>query len=162
MSQLINRLNKSNHENNSEEDIGEDIENIEENVEDVDEDVDEEEDEEEDIKNDNEQVEESENIVYIIKVNGDSKCYCSTSDEVNSFIDYIISQLKYKLHSQGWNNIQCITRDDKILWKVIDSNRIIAQITGNRPNSLIFYEHILAEIEVEIVKRHKQKESLKL
>ena len=71
-------------------------------------------------------------------------------------IEYIICKLKYKLNLQGWNNVQCITRDNKILWKVLNSNRIIAQLTGNRPNSLIFYENILSEIEVEIVKSYQE------
>jgi hypothetical protein len=141
------------------EDIGEDVKE---------EDVKEEEEEEEDVKEEEEeeeedngenkvkdtelQSEENDNVIYIIKVNGDTKCYCSTSEEVNEMIEYIICKLKYKLNLQGWNNVQCITRDNKILWKVLNSNRIIAQLTGNRPNSLIFYENILSEIEVEIVK----------
>jgi len=185
MSQLINRLNKTVSENNEtlneinqenlenevigsdeegeefteneysesdKEDIGE---NVEEDVEDV---------EEENKVKDTElpsEENENENVIYTIKVNGDTKCYCSTSEEVNEMIEYIICKLKYKLNLQGWNNVQCITRDNKILWKVLDSNRIVAQLTGNRPNSLIFYENILAEIEVEIVKGYKEnKETL--
>jgi hypothetical protein len=181
MSQLINRLNKTVSENNEtlneinqenlenevigsdekgeefteneysesdKEDIGENIEeNVEENkVKDT-----------ELLSEENE----NENVIYTIKINGDTKCYCSTSEEVNEMIEYIICKLKYKLNLQGWNNVQCITRDNKILWKVLDSNRIVAQLTGNRPNSLIFYENILAEIEVEIVKGYKEnKETL--
>ena len=149
-------------ENEYSESDKEDVEeNVEENVEeDVEEDV--EENVEEDVE---ENIEENieENVIYTIKVNGDTKCYCSTSEEVNEMIEYIICKLKYKLNLQGWNNVQCITRDNKILWKVLDSNRIIAQLTGNRPNSLIFYENILAEIEVEIVKGYKEnKETLNL
>ena len=186
MSKLINRLNKTvsknnetletddivktqqdhveNHVEDIGEDIGEDTEIVEDDTDDIEsegDDVEDDSEENNDVEDDSEETEENNDIVYIIKVNGNSKCYCSTSDEVNSIIEYIISQLKYKLYSEGWNNIECVKRNDKILWKVIDSNRIVAQLTGNRNNSLIFYENILAEIEVEIVKGYKEnKETL--
>ena len=185
MSQLINRLNKTVSENNetlneinqenlenevigSDEDGEEFTENeneySESDKEDIGENVEEDVQENVDVEENTElPSEENENVIYTIKVNGDTKCYCSTSEEVNEMIEYIICKLKYKLNLQGWNNVQCITRDNKILWKVLDSNRIVAQLTGNRPNSLIFYENILAEIEVEIVKGYKEnKETLNL
>ena len=168
MSQLINRLNKTVSENN--ETLNEiNQENLENEVigsdEDGEEFTDSEYSDKEDIGENGEENKvkdtelpseenENENVIYTIKVNGDTKCYCSTSEEVNKMIEYIICKLKYKLNLQGWNNVQCSTRDNKILWKVLDSNRIVAQLTGNRPNSLIFYENILAEIEVEIVKSY--------
>ena len=139
------------------EDIGEDVKEDDEDIgEDVKEEEEEEEEEENKVKDTELQSEENDNVIYIIKVNGDTKCYCSTSEEVNEMIEYIICKLKYKLNLQGWNNVQCTTRDNKILWKVLNSNRIIAQLTGNRPNSLIFYENILSEIEVEIVKSYQE------
>jgi hypothetical protein len=98
--------------------------------------------------------------VYVVKLNGHTKCYTTTTEQVNTIIEYIINKLKYKVSVDGWKNVECITKDDKILWKVLDSNRIVAQITGNKPNLLMFYHNILAEIEVEIVKKYNINEDL--
>jgi|LauGreDrversion4_2_1035121.scaffolds.fasta_scaffold06704_1 hypothetical protein len=97
--------------------------------------------------------------VYVVKLNGHTRCYTTTTEQVNTIIEYIISKLKYKLSVDGWKNVECVTKDDKILWKVLDSNRIVAQIIGNKPNLLMFYHNILAEIEVEIVKKYNINEN---
>jgi len=93
-------------------------------------------------------------IAYVIKVNGTTKCYCNTTEEVDSMVNYIIHRLKSKYKMEQWNNVECISRDGKIVWKVLDTNKIVAQITGSKYNSLLFYEQILSEIEVEIVKKY--------
>ena len=107
--------------------------------------------ESEDIHSDN--IDDSD-IAYVIKVNGTTKCYCNTSEEVDSMVNYIIHRLKLKYKMEQWNNVECISRDGKIVWKVLDTNKIVTQITGNKYNSLLFYEQILSEIEVEIIKKY--------
>ena len=103
----------------------------------------------------NETVNETDNnIVYIIKVNNSIKCFCNTVEEVEIMMKCIINKLKYNLFTEGWNNIECVSKDNKILWKIIEPNRVVAHITGNKYNSLIFHEQILCDIEVEIIKKY--------
>jgi hypothetical protein len=105
-------------------------------------------------ENENEINTNMEDVVYVIKVNGITKCFCDKLEEINDTINIIIHKLNNKLYMEKWDNIKCLTKDNKILWKVIDSNKIVTQITGNKYNSLLFYEQIISEIEVEIVKKY--------
>ena len=90
---------------------------------------------------------------YVIKIDGETNCYCSTKDDVITMVNYLIENISVKKMSEGWNNVNCIrNKENKIIWKVIDSNRILSQIVGNKPNELIFYDNILSDIEVEIIK----------
>lgn len=111
-------------------------------------------------QNEEQNEEQSDNIIYVIKVNGITKCFSNTTKEVDTMINYIIYKLKYKYFTEGWNNIECISRDNKILWKVLNSNRIVAYITGNKYNLLVFYEQILGEIEIEIIKKYNNNKNV--
>jgi len=90
------------------------------------------------------------NVSYTIRVDDEIKCCCQTIDEVNKMVSYIINVNSVELLKKGWCNIRCISKNDKILWKVVSRNRIITQIIGNNPTYLINYDNILSEIEVEI------------
>ena len=93
--------------------------------------------------------------VYIIKINNTTKCYCSTKEEVKIMVNYFIEYLLFKKISEGWNNVKCLrNKENEIMWKTIDSNKMVTQIIGNKPNALIFYDNIISEIEVETVKNY--------
>lgn len=90
------------------------------------------------------------NVTYTLKVDDVIKCCCSSIDEVNKMVSYIINTTSFDLIKKGWCNIRCISKNDKILWKVVSQNKIITQIIGNNPTYMINYENILSEIQVEI------------
>ena len=90
------------------------------------------------------------NVTYTLKVDNVIKYCCSSIGEVNKIVSYIINMTSFDLIKKGWCNIRCLSKNDKILWKVISQNKIITQIIGNNPTYLINCDNVLSEIEVEI------------
>lgn len=115
---------------------------------------------EDDIKEDKEDINLQDNI-YVIKVNEQIKCYCSSIEELDETVEVLIEKLKYKYLLNGWNIISNI-KNKKSTWKIIDTNKIVTQIFGNKPNLLINYDIILSEIEVEIIKKITNKNLLQV
>ena len=113
-------------------------------------------------KNSEENNYDNEENVYIVKVNEQVKCYCSNVDELDEIVEYLIEKLKFKYLSNGWCNIRHNSKNNKSTWKIVDKNRIVTQIFGNKPNLLINYDTILCEIEVEIVKKYTEKKLLNI
>lgn len=99
--------------------------------------------------------------IYIIKINEQIKCYCSSIEELDEIVEVLIEKLKYKHLLNGWNVISN-TKNKKSTWKIVDTNRIVTQIFGNKPNLLINHDIILSEIEVEIIKKITNKNLLQV
>ena len=86
-----------------------------------------------------------------MKINDRNVCYCNDINEVNKALKYFVNKLKTKYLLEGYN---VHSFDEK--WTVLDKNRISSNLYGNKPNSILFYDNMLSNIEIELVLKYNE------
>ena len=102
-------------------------------------------------ESENESENKVDNILFLLKINDRNICYCNDTNEVNKALKYVVNKLTTKYLLEGYNVYKF---DEK--WIVLDKNKISSKLYGSKPNSILFYDNMLSNIEIELVLKYNQ------
>ena len=78
-------------------------------------------------------------------------CYCNNITEVNKALKYFLDQTKNKYILEGYKVYEFSEE-----WTILDKNRIITKIYGNKQDNIMFCDVLLSTFEIELVLKYNE------